>query len=101
MPYDNISKLFRNYCTLSADVKKQFDAIDHFNILYINYVNVQKNRPKYTDPYIMTFEKYTEVEIKELKWNNRKDFMLLGYGEQNNSLRSLPEDLIRSIAVCL
>ena len=49
----------------------------------------------------MTFIENTEEEIKELKWDNRKDFMLLGYGEQNNSLRSLPEDLIRSIAVCL
>ena len=47
--------------------------------------------------YDITFKKTTKEEMQILKWNDRKGVMLLGYGAQNNSFKSLPEDLIKQI----
>ena len=43
----------------------------------------------------------SKEEIMELKWDDMKDYMLLGYGVQNNSFKSLPDDLIKTIIICL
>lgn len=50
---------------------------------------------------IMLCNEYTKEEIIELKWSNRKNLMLLGYGIQSNSLHLLSKDLIRNISICL
>ena len=58
-------------------------------------------KPRNSKYFKMKISFCTKEEIMDLKWDDRMDLMLLGYGVQNNSFKSLPDDLIKNIIIYL
>ena len=72
-------------------------GIDEPPLLYWNpdIVRVMKAVAIYKKDVI--FKKCTKDEINYLKWDDRKDIMLLSYSNQKNMFTELSEDLVRMI----